>query len=148
MTLSEQIRQVLKDVKPYIQDQDDWGRSSENDLIKSINGLLSDEQLKDGCFEKMAEDRDQLLAQLQVKTKELQAVKAILNEVKGCFEAAIFEGLETVLADADDPDLKDLVERRLMHAYYAVPNHGSSELVELTPERMEEIVQKAKGERR
>jgi len=42
-----------------------------------------------------------------------------LKEVRGCFVAAEVEGLSVALAETTDARLKDLVERRLMHALYA-----------------------------
>lgn len=44
----------------------------------------------------------------------------VLQEVLECFHAAEAEGLSTALAETTDTRLKDLVERRLMHALYAV----------------------------
>lgn len=41
------------------------------------------------------------------------------QEVVGCFHAAECEGLQAALAGTADEHLKDLVERRLMHALYA-----------------------------
>ena len=43
----------------------------------------------------------------------------VVREVRGCFEAAEVEGLQTALAETTDSRLKDLVERRLMYAYSA-----------------------------
>lgn len=43
----------------------------------------------------------------------------LIAEVQGCFRAAEVEGLAIVLAETTDLRLKDLVERRLMHALYA-----------------------------
>lgn len=40
--------------------------------------------------------------------------------VIGCFEAAMGEGLMEALAETTDMRLKDLVERRLMYALYAM----------------------------
>jgi len=42
-----------------------------------------------------------------------------IAEIIGCFETAESEGLSEALADTQDARLKDLVERRLMHAMYA-----------------------------
>lgn len=44
------------------------------------------------------------------------------SEVIGCFHAAESEGLTEALANTTDERLKDLVERRLMHALYAAEN--------------------------
>lgn len=49
----------------------------------------------------------------------INAIAALAEEVTGCFDAAITEGLHEALAQTSDTRLKDLVERRLMHAYYA-----------------------------
>ena len=43
----------------------------------------------------------------------------LAQEVIGCFHAAEVEGLTAALANTTDEHLKDLVERRLMHALYA-----------------------------
>jgi hypothetical protein len=43
----------------------------------------------------------------------------LADEVIGCFHAAECEGLTEALANTTDEHLKDLVERRLMHALYA-----------------------------
>jgi hypothetical protein len=43
----------------------------------------------------------------------------VMEEVIGCFRAAEAEGLAQVLSETTDERLKDLVERRLMHALYA-----------------------------
>ena len=45
--------------------------------------------------------------------------------VIGCFQAAEVEGLQEALAETEDERLKDLVERRLMHALYAAQNTTS-----------------------
>lgn len=47
---------------------------------------------------------------------------AAIQEVIGCFDAAFAEGLQETLAETTDERLKDLVERRLMHALYAAQN--------------------------
>jgi hypothetical protein len=39
-----------------------------------------------------------------------------LTEIRGCFDAAGYEGLDEVLAETTDERLKDLVQRRLMYA--------------------------------
>lgn len=43
----------------------------------------------------------------------------VIGEVIGCFDAAFAEGLQEALAETQDERLKDLVDRRLMHALYA-----------------------------
>ena len=40
--------------------------------------------------------------------------------IQGCFHAADIEGLYESLAETTDERLKDLIERRLMYAYYFV----------------------------
>lgn len=47
--------------------------------------------------------------------KYLEAIK----EVNGCFSAAIDEGLYIALLETSDHRLKDLIERRLLYAFYA-----------------------------
>lgn len=44
---------------------------------------------------------------------------ALAQQVIGCFHAAEIEGLTEALANTTHEHLKDLVERRLMHALYA-----------------------------
>lgn len=46
-------------------------------------------------------------------------VPLLAEEVIGCFEAAECEGLQQVLEETTDENLKDLVQRRLMYAFYA-----------------------------
>ena len=59
----------------------------------------------------------------------LQAViskkASTIEHVEGCFNAAIIEGLEQVLAESTDSRLKDLVERRLMYAAYRIKEDQS-----------------------
>jgi len=43
---------------------------------------------------------------------------SLLGEIIGCFDAAISEGLYEALAETQDARLKDLLERRVMHAYF------------------------------
>jgi hypothetical protein len=54
------------------------------------------------------------------------ALQAAIDEVAGCFRAAEVEGLSTALAETSDERLKDLIERRLMHALYAVQGAASA----------------------
>lgn len=57
----------------------------------------------------------------QKAMQEQKAKRAKLKaEVKGCFDAAVAEGLLEALAETTDERLKDLIERRVLHAYYAV----------------------------
>jgi hypothetical protein len=49
----------------------------------------------------------------------VQEPVSLANEVIGCFNAAMVEGLQEALAETTDERLKDLVERRLMYALYA-----------------------------
>ena len=51
---------------------------------------------------------------------------ALAQEVIGCFHAAEIEGLTAALANTTDEHLKDLVERRLMHALYAAQESEES----------------------
>ena len=55
----------------------------------------------------------------------LQAMyRRLVDQAAGCFDAAYAEGLAEALAETNDERLKDLVERRLLHAYYAA-QHAS-----------------------
>ncbi len=49
-----------------------------------------------------------------------ERLKEAIVEVQGCFHAAIVEGLLEALSETEDLRLKDLIERRVMYAYYAV----------------------------
>lgn len=44
--------------------------------------------------------------------------------IDGCFDAAFVEGLREALQETTDLRLKDLIERRLMYAYYFVRDGG------------------------
>lgn len=50
----------------------------------------------------------------------------VLEEIKGCFNAAEVEGLTDALAETTDERLKDLVQRRLMYALYAAQSVGAA----------------------
>jgi len=52
--------------------------------------------------------------------KQVNRLLKTKDEVEGCFKAAYSEGLDVALAETTDERLKDLVERRLLYAYYAV----------------------------
>lgn len=56
---------------------------------------------------------------------ETQGDANTLGEFIGCFDAAIAEGLYEAIAETSDERLKDLLERRVMHAYYKAigPTH-------------------------
>ena len=56
---------------------------------------------------------------MQPAQKPVQKSVALADEVIGCFDAAICEGLQEALVETTDERLKDLVERRLMYALYA-----------------------------
>ena len=47
--------------------------------------------------------------------------------IDGCFNAAFVEGLHEALQETTDLRLKDLIERRLMYAYYFVRDGGKVE---------------------
>ena len=47
--------------------------------------------------------------------------------ISGCFRAAEIEGLHEALAETTDGRLKDLVERRLLYAYYFVQDGSKVE---------------------
>ncbi len=49
-----------------------------------------------------------------------EPVANLLQDVLGCLRAAEIEGLQEALAETTDERLKDLVERRLMYAFYYV----------------------------
>lgn len=55
------------------------------------------------------------------QAEEIARLRAALEEARGCFIAAYAEGLYERIAEADDGTgtLRDLVERRLLHAMFA-----------------------------
>lgn len=75
------------------------------------------------AYQSWKTQQDQI-KQLRARVLELearsQALQEACDEVEGCFFAAEIEGLQECLAETQDDRLKDLVERRLMHARYAV----------------------------
>lgn len=83
-----------------------------------------------GAIDKLA-----VLAQPDDKTQPVAS--SALGEVIGCFEAALVEGLQEALASTEDERLKDLVERRLMHALYAAQNAAPQSPAEQKPKRPE-----------
>ena len=70
------------------------------------------------CFTswQLAEYAQEARADLEAENKRLREA---LSEVVGCFEAAESEGLQAALENTAETHLKDLLERRLMHALYA-----------------------------
>ena len=67
----------------------------------------------------------QRIAELEQQLAEKrEPLMTAIETVIGCFRAAEVEGLTQVLAETQDERLKDLVERRLMHALYAANNIG------------------------
>jgi hypothetical protein len=66
-------------------------------------------------------DPENAVAELDV-AHSVSESKPLAAYVIGCFSAAEAEGLQDVLAETTDKRLKDLVERRLMHAFYAAQN--------------------------
>jgi len=50
-----------------------------------------------------------------------------LDYISGCFRAAEIEGLHVALAETTDEKLKDLVQRRLMYAYYFIQDGSKVE---------------------
>lgn len=80
-----------------------------------------------GAFDRSAEDTlelfiaamDEVRQQSAARIAELERESSALSEVIGCFEAAEVEGLSIALAETTDERLKDLIERRVMHAYHA-----------------------------
>lgn len=64
----------------------------------------------------------QYTREVEALTDQLAAAQAALTEVRGCFDAALSEGLLERLAELDVHDvgsLADLVHRRLMYAHAA-----------------------------
>lgn len=53
----------------------------------------------------------------------LQQAEEVIEYVVGCFDAAIVEGLIEILATTQDDRLKDLIERRLLFAYYSAQEY-------------------------
>jgi hypothetical protein len=50
-----------------------------------------------------------------------------LEYIHECFRAAEVEGLHVALAETTDEKLKDLVQRRLMYAYYFIQDGSKVE---------------------
>jgi tartrate dehydratase beta subunit/fumarate hydratase class I family protein len=64
----------------------------------------------------MQDEIDELRAALNKQTDQ-----SLLGDIIGCFDAAIAEGLYEAISNTEDERLKDLLERRVMHAYlYAI----------------------------
>lgn len=63
----------------------------------------------------------------QFLARRATAGTELTDEVIGCFRAAEVEGLAEALANTTDERLKDLVERRLMHALYAAERAQAGE---------------------
>ena len=84
-----------------------------------------------------------------VAENPVQTATNAFNVIIGCFEAAEVEGLREILANTQDERLKDLVERRLMYAYYTAQetlekfqHSGSDEqLEETTPDSIAKVEQ-------
>jgi len=64
-------------------------------------------------------DNGTLLVPNAPQPAQQEPLATLKDEVIGCFNAAFVEGLQEALAETQDEHLKDLVERRLMHALYA-----------------------------
>lgn len=69
-----------------------------------------------------------------IQRDHAELLEARLIEVKGCFDAAICEGLNEVLAETSDERLKDIVERRLLYAFDAACNPTPA-----SPDRGDEV---------
>lgn len=72
-------------------------------------GVVRDFAVRDIIFDPAA---------LTERDKRIGELEAVVREVDGCFQAALCEGLNERLAEADGDvgSLKDLVERRLLFA--------------------------------
>lgn len=92
---------------------------------------------------------DKLAALAQPDDKAQPVAPAVLGEVIGCFEAAFTEGLQEALAETKDERLKDLIERRLMHALYAAQNAApqppAEQAAELSNGDIDVIIHKCVG---
>jgi Ni,Fe-hydrogenase I small subunit len=88
------------------------------DLLQEVLDA-KDIMLAEGCERaSFAEMFKQFVAR-KTLAEPVQESVALADEVIGCFHAAECEGLTEALANTTDEHLKDLVERRLMHALYA-----------------------------
>ena len=65
---------------------------------------------------------------------------AAMAHVRGCFDAAEAEGLSVALAETPDARLKDLVERRLLHAVTPTPDTHSVTFTRVQVEDLQSIV--------
>lgn len=84
--------------------------------LEQLKSVLCDPKGK-CCIAGSNEDRAIVDRALQALAEQEQV--ALAQQVMGCFHAAEIEGLTAALANTTDEHLKDLVERRLMHALYA-----------------------------
>lgn len=78
--------------------------------------------------------------------RQPEPVESLAAEVIGCFHAAEIEGLQEALAETTDERLKDLVERRLMHALYAAQNTAPPQRQPLTDEEIKAIFLRELGD--
>ena len=86
----------------------------------------------------LQENGDPVSVEAAQELQNLQRFRETVQEVMGCFNAAEIEGLSKALQETDDLHLKDLVERRLMYAFYAAEQAASDcELDEDQQERVE-----------
>jgi hypothetical protein len=89
-------------------------------------------------FEEGVKALEEALAKQEEQTdcdKQGETVGDLAEYVIGCFRAAEFEGLQEALAETTDERLKDLVERRLMHAFYKAQEPQQRTWVGLTDEQ-------------
>lgn len=86
----------------YDHDEGAW-RTAE---VIGLGLRLCDDQHEDYAYGTLAE-RDGTIDRLT----------AALREVTGCFDAAYAEGLSEALSETSDTRLKDLMERRVLHAH-------------------------------
>ena len=73
----------------------------------------------------LQENGDPVSVEAAQELQNLQRFRETVQEVMGCFNAAEIEGLSKALQETDDLHLKDLVERRLMYAFYAAEQAAS-----------------------
>lgn len=95
------------------------------DALKKIARIFFSADVEtaiDACNEALKHP-DHIAQSLNMVGQAAQEPVALLaDEVIGCFRAAEIEGLNEALAETTDVRLKDLVERRLIHAMYAAQN--------------------------
>lgn len=95
------------------------GSSSHETVATTSNGKRLDYHVANFRHADDASFVDNAHKYMPFLIEEIETLRKQLDTVRGCFHAAEVEGLTAALAETTDERLKDLVQRRLLHAYYA-----------------------------